>query len=478
MELRHINDQKNIIKLPEVWPISCHTDNVGNGSIFVAIKGMHYDGVSFIPDAIKKGATTIVIEQDVKLSSEVDKLIKEFDCKVIIVQNTRKSLAELSAQIHNYPAKKLKIIGVTGTKGKTTTSHVIYSILRTAGKNVALISSVENRINDIVFKAPLTTPQPDYLHMFLDLCVQHDVTYVVMEVAAQAFTMHRVDGIFFDVGVFTNFSHEHLEFYATLDNYFKAKAQLLDHLKHDGLLILNGDDAHCLLLIDKHQKQIIFKLSDISDIVVTPSISFSYENRNICAPNLIGLFNVSNILAAIHVAQFMNISLSVISESLQTFTGVKGRLQKHLLANGAFCYIDYAHTPNSYEQLLSLLRQLTHKLIVVFGCGGGKDRLKRPKMGAIASYYADHIVLTADNPRFEKLADINASIMMGIDHKYKVYIEDDRSRAIEYAYKLSEKGAIIALLGKGPDEFQIIEHSKNFFSDTQIINSFCYEGLS
>lgn len=478
MELRHINDQKGIIKLPEVWPIACHTDNIGKGSIFVVIKGMHYDGAAFIPDAIKKGATTIVIGQDVQLSSEIHELVKDYDVKVVIVQNTRKALAELSAQVHNYPATKLKIIGITGTKGKTTTSHLIYGMLRAAGKRVALISSVENRIDDVVFKAPLTTPQPDYLHMFLNLCVQYDVTHVVMEVAAQAFTMHRVDGILFDVGVFTNFSHEHLEFYATLDDYFKAKTELLDHLKHDGLLILNGDDAYCLSLIDKHEKRIVFRLSDISDIVVTPSISFLYQNRNISAPKLIGLFNVSNILAAIHVAQSMDISLSVISQALQIFSGVKGRLQKHLLANGAFCYIDYAHTPSSYEQLLSLLRQLTHKLIVVFGCGGGKDRLKRPKMGAIASYYADHIVLTADNPRFEKLADINASIMVGIDHTYKVHIEDDRAQAIAYAYKLSEKGAIIALLGKGPDEFQIIEHAKNFFSDTQIINSFSCESFS
>jgi UDP-N-acetylmuramoyl-L-alanyl-D-glutamate--2,6-diaminopimelate ligase len=478
MELLHINDQKDIIKLPEVWLIACHTDNIGKGSIFVAIKGMHYDGATFIPEAIRKGATTIVVEQDLQLSPEVDGLVKDYNVKVVIVQNTRKALAELSAQAYDFPAKKLKVIGITGTKGKTTTSHLIYSMLRAAGKGAALISSVENKIGDITFKAPLTTPQPDYIHMFLNLCVQHDITHVVMEVAAQAFTMHRIDGIFFDVGVFTNFSHEHLEFYATLDDYFQAKAQLLNHLKSDAMLILNGDDLHCLSLKDKHKQQILFSLSDISGIVVTPYISFLYENQSMSAPLLMGLFNVSNILAAIHVAQFMDISLSEISQALAKFIGVKGRLQKHMLANGALCYIDYAHTPSSYEQLLGLLRQLTHKLIVVFGCGGGKDKLKRPKMGAIASHYADHIVLTADNPRFEKISDINVQIMIGIDHKDKVCIEDDRARAIEYAYKLSEKGAIIALLGKGPDEFQIVEYEKRFFSDTQIINSFSCESIS
>lgn len=475
MELLHINDLKSAIRLPDVWPVACHTDHIGLGSVFVAVKGMHYDGAAFIAEAIKKGARTIVIEHDVQLSTGDNQFIKDYDVKVLIVQNARKALASLSAQVYDFPAKKLKIIGITGTKGKTTTSHLIYHMLRVAGKNAALISSVENKIGDVSFASPLTTPQPDYMHMFLNLCVQNGITHVVMEVAAQAFTMHRVDDILFDVGVFTNFSHEHLEFYATLDDYFKAKAQLLDHLTSDALLILNGDDSYCLSLAGQHKKQVVFSLSDISGIVVTPYISFLYQGQNIVAPMLMGLFNVSNILAAIHVAQSMDISLSVISQALESFIGVKGRLQKHILANGALCYIDYAHTPSSYEQLLSLLRQLTHKLIVVFGCGGGKDRLKRPKMGAIASYYADHIVLTSDNPRFEKISDINAQIMVGIDHKYKVYIENDRARAIEYAYRLSEKGAIIALLGKGPDEFQIIENEKKFFSDTQIINSFSWE---
>lgn len=478
MELLHINDQKDVIKLPEVWPVACHTDNIGKGSTFVAIKGMHYDGATFIPEAIRKGATTVVIGQEIQLSLEVEELVKAHSVEIVVASNTRKALAELSAQAHNYPANRLNIIGVTGTKGKTTTSHLIYSMLRVADKNAALISSVENRIGDTVFKAPLTTPQPDYLHMFLNLCVQHDVTHVVMEVAAQAFTMHRVDGIFFDVAVFTNFSHEHLEFYATLDDYFKAKVQLLDHLKPDAFLILNGDDAHCLSLAGKHKQQIIFTLSDIENIVVTPHISFLYRNHTMVAPQLMGLFNVSNILAAIHVAQSMHIPVSLIARALERFVGVKGRLQKHQLSNGAFCYIDYAHTPSSYEQLLSLLRQLTHSLIVVFGCGGGKDKLKRPKMGAIASYYADHIILTADNPRSEKISDINAHIMAGIDHKDKVHIENDRAQAIAYAYRLSEKGALIALLGKGPDEFQIFEHTKIFFSDTQIINSFSCESVS
>ncbi len=478
MELLHIKNLEGAVKLPDVWPVACHTDNIGFGSTFVAVKGMHCDGAIFIPEAIKKGATTIVIEEDVRFSVEDNQLIKDYDVKVLIVQNAREALANLSAQAHGFPADKLKIIGITGTKGKTTTSHLIYHMLQVAGKNVALISSVENKIGDVSFASPLTTPQPDYMHMFLNQCVQNGIAYVVMETAAQAFTMHRVDGIFFDVGLFTNFSHEHLEFYATLDDYFRAKAQLLDHLKSDAMLILNGDDSYCLSIAGKHKQEVIFSLSHLSDIVVAPCISFLYKGCKIWAPMLMGLFNVSNILAAIHVAESMDIALSLISQALESFIGVKGRLQRHRLANGAICYIDYAHTPSSYEQLLSLLRQLTHKLIVIFGCGGGKDRFKRPKMGAIASYYADHIVLTADNPRFEKISEINAQIMAGIDHKYKVHIEDDRARAIEYAYRLSENGAIIALLGKGPDEFQIIEHEKKFFSDAQIINSFSCEGIS
>lgn len=458
------------IELPEIWPVTCHTDYVGSGSTFVAIKGMQYDGIDYVAQAIKKGATNVVIAQHVQLSVELQQLLDERNITVTRVKNTRKTLAQLSAQAYNYPAQNLTSVGITGTKGKTTTAHLVHHVLRHVGIKAALISTVENRINDTIFLAPLTTPQPDYLHMFMHVCVKQGITHLVMEVAAQALSLYRLDGILFDVGIFTNFGHEHLEFYTNLDEYFKAKCQLLDQLKPNAPLIVNTDDTYCAKLIGQYPKVIPFWLKQLEALVFAPEIVFVYR-KHLIRSQLMGTFNVYNILAALHALECLNIPLKHSALAVKSFPGIKGRLQRHTLPNGAVCYVDYAHTPNSYEQVLSLLRNLTHKLIVVFGCGGGRDTLKRPIIGSIASHCADYIVLTSDNPRYEDPRDIVCDIMAGVDIPQKVHVELDRARAIKYAYALSDKGTIIALLGKGPDEFQCIGNKRYFFSDTQTVNN-------
>lgn len=459
------------IKLPEIWPVTCHSDYVGPESTFVAIKGMQYDGKDYIKQAVKKGASTIVIAQHVQLSVELKQLLDEKNVTITRVENTRKALAHLSAQAYNYPAQNLIIVGITGTKGKTTTAHLMHHVLHEVGIKAALISTVENRINDTIFMAPLTTPQPDYLHMFMHVCIKQGITHLVMEAAAQALSLHRLDGILFHIGIFTNFAHEHLEFYPNLDEYFKAKCQLLDQLKAKAPLIVNADDAQYSKLTSQYSNIIPFRLKQLEALLFVPKIIFVYHKQLICTPQLMGTFNVYNILAALHALEYLDIPLKHSALALKSFTGIKGRLQRHELPNGAICYVDYAHTPDSYQQVLSLLRNLTHKLIVVFGSGGGRDRLKRPIMGSIASRYADHIVLTSDNPRHEDPQMIVLDIMTGIDMQQKVHIELDRARAVEYAYTLSNKESIIALLGKGPDEFQCIGNKRYFFSDTQTVNN-------
>ncbi len=459
------------IDLPRIWPVACHTDHIGPGSTFVAIKGMQYDGLEYIAKAIKKGASTIVVDQNAQLSVELQQLLDEKNITVERVANTRKALAQLSAQAYDYPARKLTIIGVTGTKGKTTTAYLVHHGLRSAGKRAALLSTVENKIDDQLFINGLTTPQPDYLHMFMHVCVQQGITHLVMEAAAQAFSLYRLSGIQFDVGVFTNFGHEHLEFYADLDEYFKAKCQLIKHLKTNAPLILNTDDVQCAKLVDQYHHIITFQLKQLEALAFVPKILFVYHAQLIEASQLMGIFNAYNALAALRALEYLGISLHQCAFAFKSFAGIKGRLQRHALPNGAVCYVDYAHTPDSYEQVLSLLHKLTHKLIVVFGCGGGRDRSKRSLMGSIACRYADQIVLTSDNPRHEDAQTIVHDIMAGIDTRQKVHIELDRARAIEHAYALSSKGAIIAVLGKGPDEFQCIGTKRYFFSDTQIVNS-------
>lgn len=444
--------------LPLTFPIACHTNQVGPGSTFVAIKGYEKNGVEYIPDAIAKGATSIVIENEANLSDEVLMLLEQKKIVVRRVPDTRLALAILSAQAAGNPAKQLKIIGITGTKGKTTTSFLLWHLLKTAGYKTALLSTVNNYINDEKFSAPLTTAQPDYLHQFLKLCVENDVTHVVMEVAAQALSLHRVYGIEFEGVIFTNFSLEHLEFYANMEDYFAAKCRIFGMTKAHAPILINGDDIWCQKI--KPTENMHF-------------FSLLRETNTFSCPALIGSFNAYNVTAASMMALKLGISSEAIEQGLATFPGVRGRFERHELPNGATCIIDYAHNPSSYESALGALREMTDHLIVVFGAGGKRDPSKRPLMGQVAAQFADVVLLTSDNPRTEDPELIIADIERGIipAHTAKVIKIIDRKVAIERAYALARQGTIIALLGKGPDEYQIIGDQKLPFSEAEIIQS-------
>ena len=471
-----------ILNLPDIFPVTCHTDFVGQNSCFVAIEGYVENGITYIKTAIEKGARTIVVHHTVLLDDELSAFITEHNVIVKRVDNTRKALADLSAQAAGFPAKKLKIIGITGTKGKTTTSFLLEHILQSAGYKTALISSAQNRICGHNFSAPLTTPQPDYLQQFLKQCVDSDVDYVVMEVAAQALTLHRVEGITFFGLIFTNFSHEHLEFYPTLDDYFKAKCLIFSMVAEGSPVLINADDDHGLQLLAQHKMAKAYAIKNnldgykgnfLSD--ATHKIALRIEHQDKSAdfncPILFGTYNAYNVLAAVGMAQELCIDIQKIQYALQTFAGVPGRLQEHVLPNGARCFIDYAHNPESFKAVLSTLRALTDQLIVVFGAGGGRDKSKRPIMGGVASQIADIVILTSDNPRLEDPAVIVQDIMHGITQEsyHKIVQELDRKCAIELAYHLSDNGSIIVLLGKGPDEYQIIGTTKHYFSERQIV---------
>lgn len=462
--------------LPITFPVACHTDHIAHGSIFVAIKGMKDDGINHIPLALAKGAKAVVVEQQY-FSPDLQQAVAAHNATLITVDNTRKALAHLSAQAHNNPAQKLKIIAITGTKGKSTTTFLVEHIFKTAGYKTALLSTVKNRILDTDLPTQLTTQQPDYLHTFFATCVEHKVEYVVMEVAAQAHSLHRIAGLIFEAVIFTNFSQEHAEFYPTLDEYFAAKRGILEQAKN--LICLNNDDEYIKKLLPHYPQTISYSCtvnSTYAAHIKTNSLSgleLVINNYAFSCPALIGAFNAYNITAAISLAHSFSIEYDVINQALQSFTGVPGRLEKYLLPNGATAFIDYAHNPSSYQALLSTLRTFTHHLIVVFGCGGERDATKRPMMGAIASQLADQIILTTDNPRSEEPQDIINNILAGISQEnyHKVLHELDRQQAIKKAYALSKPGSIIALLGKGPDEYQLIKGVKYPFSEKSILKS-------
>ncbi len=471
------------INLREMYPVTAHTDFVGQGSTFVAIPGLKTDGLHYAQLAIQKGATTLVVQQGVVISQELNDLALTHDVKIIFVQDCRQALPLMAAQALHYPAKKLKIIGITGTKGKTSTSYMLYHMLYALGKKVALISTVEKRIGSDYVQMSLTTPLPDQMHVFLDECVQRGIEYVVMEVSAQALTLQRLEGIEFEAGVFTNFSHEHLEFYADLQQYFQAKTLLIPKIKDPKKMFINIDDKHGFDLHQKNPDCSTFSLHDKratlygcahgSNSEVSVHVKVEDKTYDVYTPFL-GQFNVYNLLGVLGLVQALGIDLADVRWSLKGLQHVPGRMEQYILQNGSRCFIDYAHNPSSFEAVLSTLRSMTSHLIVVFGAAGNRDKQKRPLMGAIAQKYCDVVILTSDNPRDENPVVIAKEVEVGFDfdQPFELYKELNRVKAIEFGYELTKQGSILAILGKGRDEYQIVGDLTFPFKERSIIKPF------
>lgn len=477
-------NKSSVTGLPDTFPVTCHTRHVGQGSVFVAIKGIKEDGVAYVPEAIARGASEIILAEGSQVSQDIADLMRESHVTVTYSTNPRLALALRSAQAAGHPARELRIIGVTGTKGKTTTSYLLEHTLKQAGYKTALLTTVVNRIGDVLIPTSLTTPQPDYLHQFLRLCVQESVEYVIMEVSAQALTFNRIDGILFDGVVFTNFEQDHLDYYKTMETYFQAKCQIFLYRKPGALACLNTDDPWLSTLICSYANVCTYgvstlgihvraKLLDEQKDAVRFTLEMAEKQASIECPELLGRYNVYNCLAAATMALQLGVSIQTIIESFKTFSKVPGRLERYILPNGAIALVDYAHNPSSCEAVLALLSSMTDHLIVVLGAGGDRDRLKRPKMGAIAARFAQVFVLTSDNPRTENPETIASDVIEGIapDLHGKVIRELDRTKAIIKAYSLSRSGSIIAVLGRGHEEFQTLATGKIRLVDAEIVQS-------
>lgn len=510
------------MKMPSIFPVASHTDNVGPGSTFVAIRGLNFDGHHYIDVAIEKGATTIVVENDYNVKSRsfdtnIRKLVftqddsilsmldviqskvfsnpsnsdnvvlsevfsspshpewrkrserciegskdSEISIQFIKTNNTRKVLAQRSAQAAGHPAKKLKLFGVTGTKGKTTSVYLMHHLLNKAGYKTALLSTIKNCILDQDIPATMTTAQPDYLHQFFKLCVEAGVEYVIMELAAQATTFDRLEMLEFDGLIFTNLDREHAELYPTMRQYFEAKAKIFEYAKPNCIMVSNTDDEYGKKLADRYPHSVPLSIQNWQEgkVCIDKQI-FTYSNL----PGLFNAYNLSGVLLL-----FKNLGLHI-DVNIGALPAIPGRLQEVKLPNGARAYIDYAHTPGSFKSLFFTVRAWTDNLIVIFGAGGGKDPQKRALMGSAAEQFADKIILTDDNPRQENPQQIVNDILAGIVKTSKVIVEHDRQKAIERAYEVSQEGSIMLILGKGPDEHQIIGTKKIPFSEKGILES-------
>ena len=475
---------KNKSVISPIFPVTCHTDHVGAGSTFVVIDGYKENGADYIPLALEKGACKIVVQTEAIISEEIQKKIVEKGASLHYVENSRKALAELSAQSLGYPAKKVRIIGITGTKGKTTTTYLVDHILKEAGYKTARINSGKSHLLGVAEQSPLTTPPADYLQYFFDRAVKHNVEWVIMEVAAHALMLDRTAGIEFDGVIFTNFEPEHLEFFKDAEDYFKAKLRIFEQLKPGAPALVNGDDRWCTTITSLYPFIERFGLDNLTlektalvDIGWEYRLSFTIpwqgRKQRVMCPGLIGRFNAYNIIGAVGLALELGVPMETIAAALYTFSGVPGRQDWYILANKAECIIDYAHTAASCEAILSLLRLRTGHLIVVFGAGGDRDHSRRPRMGSIAAHYADLIILTSDNPRSENPNHIIEDILSGIpkNKKNKILCEVDRAKAIYAAYSHSQQDSIIAILGKGAEEYQIIGDEIIPFSDHVVIQA-------
>lgn len=467
--------------VPQIFPVTCHTDHVGPGSTFIVLQGSK-NGIDFIPLALKKGATRFILDQELRAKFQQicccgpleQQTCPTCEISYEYVTDARQEIGLRSAEALNFPAKRLKLIAITGTKGKSTTTHIIHHILNHAGRKTALLGGIYNKIGtDLIEESKLTTPMADYIQMFLAQCVEHQVEYVVMEASSHAIALGRINGLEFISTGFTNLGQDHLDYHQTMEQYFATKMQLFKQLKPNGLAVINRHDSWGNKAFEfcKNQKtELNFEL--MQNNLDGLSINLLPEGIILTSPALFGSFNAENIAMAARIALHARVTKEQLQSAIITFAGTPGRLQKHRLQNGATAFVDFAHNPSSFEAILSTLRPLTNHLIVIFGCGGNRDKTKRPLMGALAATYGDIVFITNDNPRFEDEMVIIENIKRGITTNKPIYCNPNRKQTLEQAVATSSNGSIIALLGKGHEKHFLIQGEKFEFDDFNEISKF------
>ncbi|MFN3133944.1 MAG: UDP-N-acetylmuramoyl-L-alanyl-D-glutamate--2,6-diaminopimelate ligase [Candidatus Kryptonium sp.] len=461
--------------------IAYDSREVDEGELFVAIKGLNVDGHRFIPEAVLGGAVAIILEDDLI----DDNYFIERNVAKIVVPDSRKALAVASSVFYGFPSQKLKLIGVTGTNGKTTTTHLIKSILEFGGMKAGLIGTINYVIGDEIIPAGQTTPESLEINRFISKMVEKGISSCVMEVSSHALALDRVYGLDFDVGVFTNLTHDHLDFHQTFEAYFQAKKILFDSLKQSAYAVYNIDDPHGERIVaDTKAMKLSYGKNERADVRIKEfRLGFDGTYVIVQVPTgaeleisskLIGEFNVYNISSAVAVGYILGIELEDIKRGIEAVESVKGRFERIVSPDGYTVIIDYAHTPDALEKCIDAILKMREqlgggKLITVFGCGGDRDKSKRPIMGRISTEKSDITVITSDNPRFEDPEGIISDILKGVKENSVYYVFVDRKEAIERALEMAERNDIVLIAGKGHEEYQIIRDIKVPFSDSQVV---------
>ena len=448
----------------EVTDVVNDSRKVTQGSLFLCIRGAVTDGHKYAADVVEKGAGVLVVEEPVEVPAHVT---------VIQVRDTRMAMALIAAAWYDYPADKLKVIGITGTKGKTTTTYMVKSILEAAGYRVGLIGTIEAIIGDEVIPACNTTPESLTIQEYFHRMVQAGCQIAVMEVSSQGLMLHRTAGFLFEIGIFTNIEPDHIgpAEHSSFEDYMECKSRLFRQCK---VGVVNGDDPHLERILEGHTCSVeSFGFSEgvnmravNTHLVTRPGyLGVAYHLEGVLnfdvEIDIPGKFSVYNSLAAIAVCRHFNVSEVNIKKALKA-AKVKGRIEMIKVSDEFTLMIDYAHNAMALESLLTTLKEYhPHRLVCLFGCGGNRSKLRRYEMGEVSGRLADLTIITSDNPRFEKPEDIIDDIVTGMEKTEGKYVRiTDRKEAIAYAIHHGEPGDIIVLAGKGHEDYQEIEGKK------------------
>ena len=452
----------------EITSVEYDSRKVREGSLFCCMKGLVSDGHNFAAQAVEKGAAALIGEHLLPL-----------DVPQVVAPDGRVAMAHAAAAFYNHPEREMIMLGVTGTNGKTSTTYMVKSIAEAAGKKVGLIGTIHNMIGDEMFETGRTTPESADLFALLRRMADERVDLAIMEVSSHALVQDRVAGIPFRVALFTNLTQDHLDYHKTFDHYLEAKKLLF---KQSDLAIVNIDDAYAERMMDgltipiktmgiQHRADYTALNIDIR----TDGVSFHLRTPNGEGPvrmHISGLFSVYNAMGAAAITQSIGISFADILKGLESLSGVSGRLQSVDTNGRPFAvYVDYAHTPDALENVLTSVRQFAKARVVsLFGCGGDRDRSKRPLMGEIGGRHSDFVVVTSDNPRTENPEDIVRAVELGVQKSgtpYRSII--NRREAIAFALSMLEADDILVIAGKGHENYQEINGVKHHFDDREIV---------
>ncbi|RZK81191.1 MAG: UDP-N-acetylmuramoyl-L-alanyl-D-glutamate--2,6-diaminopimelate ligase [Pedobacter sp.] len=456
----------------EVGALVFDSRKVVSGCVFFAIKGTLSDGHAYIDSTVEQGAEVIICEQM--------PASKNPDVTYIEVENSAVALGQMAANFYDNPSGKLKLIGITGTNGKTTIATLLFKLFRELGYKVGLVSTVQNQINDEIVVATHTTPNPLALNELLNRMVVEGCSYCFMEVSSHAVVQHRIEGVTFAGGVFSNITHDHLDFHITFDNYIKAKREFFNMLPKGTFALTNADDKNGMVMLQNtNASKKTYALKQLADYKAN-IVENSFNGLHLDVDGievffkLVGSFNAYNLLAVYGTALLLGEDQLTVLTALSKLEGAEGRFEYLVSKTGLIGIVDYAHTPDAVQNVLSTIQDIrkgTELVITVIGCGGDRDKTKRPIMAQVACDWSDKVILTSDNPRTEDPQSIVTEMEQGVSptNKRKTLSILDRKEAIKTACHLANPGDIILIAGKGHEKYQEINSVRHHFDDKEIL---------